>query len=865
MPFVALAVLLTATASAQVTWTTIYGPITEPLDAVDHVGTDGSSLFVVFSNPWNQRNGGQQFWKYTFGAGDPLHGTWNRLPNPPRTVCSSDSCSDLAYQDGYLYTSALATGGGRTVIRYDVAANGWHAWQNGGVDVNISSTTGNGIFMDAATPGVGYSAWAGGGWWVRFDWDAKTANNNWMSTAGLGVTDAAWVSRNEDVAVSSGTYYATKNDKSAGLSSGDVIYAWNSLSSPVPAVLAAKPWQAGFGQAIQVIPGSISPSGHDELWLVRGADGSTNPGEGYGNPTANWARLDLTNPGGGWAVGSLPSPVAYSGEIALVGHSIFVRGQYSRWYVTTQYQPIGLSAAKALADGTVVDLWGIVTAGFPAAAPNVPQYYIENPDRSCGIQVRYSGTALTGAVTVTGAMRTDLTTTERYVEATGWSPSGDYQAIEPLAMNTRALGGGPRGLQQGVYQGKGLNNVGLLVTVCGKVTAREGIDSCWYVSDGSGRTDGTGVGIRADLAGFSVVDRPSPDLNDKVVVTGICSTYVGSHGQIHAMVRARGGGDCRDLSFRTFKAIVVNCDPHCPGYGNVRTHEVYGWGDPHVLCQTYIDDLKFASNGFGTYEVVDWIDCEYHTIFEDGFQYTPDDYVYAWNNRSPTTPMHPGGMDYPRFMTDKIYPHNNPRSLAERAAAGEFEEVLLFGSPGGDGRWEASMVGPKPFNVNGLYYTVPECGRNVIVMGFNYERGVDCMLEDFCHRSECIMTRVYKRWNWSNPQNNWEFFTQIDKYRPGNAACGNCHYAPNSMGDYNWDNTRYVWSTCDDWLYNWPNLQGASTKRWVNCIEWGNGDMRLHHVWWFKRFPKRGGVNPDGKQNNWWKYLCDYNSYPESR
>jgi hypothetical protein len=123
MPFVALAVLLTATASAQVTWTTIYGPITEPLNAVDHVGTDGSSLFIVYSNPWNQYNGGQQFWKYSFGAGDPLHGTWNRLPNPPRTVCSSDSCSDLAYQDGFLYTSALASNGGRTLLRYHIATS----------------------------------------------------------------------------------------------------------------------------------------------------------------------------------------------------------------------------------------------------------------------------------------------------------------------------------------------------------------------------------------------------------------------------------------------------------------------------------------------------------------------------------------------------------------------------------------------------------------------------------------------------------------------------------------------------------------------------------------------------------------------
>ena len=105
----------------------------------------------------------------------------------------------------------------------------------------------------------------------------------------------------------------------------------------------------------------------------------------------------------------------------------------------------------------------------------------------------------------------------------------------------------------------------------------------------------------------------------------------------------------------------------------------------------------------------------------------------------------------------------------------------------------------------------------------------------------------------------------IDSVRSGESGCGFCHYAPNSAGDYDWGNTTYVWSMCDDWLLNWPNLKGAITKRLVNCSEWGNGDMRLHHKWWLKHVPNATGVNPDGKQNSWWKYLCDYNGYPESR
>jgi len=136
------------------------------------------------------------------------------------------------------------------------------------------------------------------------------------------------------------------------------------------------------------------------------------------------------------------------------------------------------------------------------------------------------------------------------------------------------------------------------------------------------------------------------------------------------------------------------------------------------------------------------------------------------------------------------------------------------------------------------------------------------MLEDYCHRTESIMAHVYGSWNGYPPQHNWDKFSLYDKIAPGEAACGNCHYAPNSNSDYDWGNHKIVWGSCDDWLNNWPNLQG--TKKQVDCSEWGNGDMRLHHIWWFKHIPHADGINPDGKQNNWWKYIADFNSYAES-
>jgi hypothetical protein len=124
---VAIGMLFAVSASADVAWNLISGPISDPPDYIDHVGTDGTSLYVVFNNPMEMQNGGQQLWKYAFSSGDPLHGTWTRLATPPRTVCSSTpaSSSDLAYQSGYLYTSAVAKPSGITLLRYKIATNSW--------------------------------------------------------------------------------------------------------------------------------------------------------------------------------------------------------------------------------------------------------------------------------------------------------------------------------------------------------------------------------------------------------------------------------------------------------------------------------------------------------------------------------------------------------------------------------------------------------------------------------------------------------------------------------------------------------------------------------------------------------------------
>jgi hypothetical protein len=150
--------------------------------------------------------------------------------------------------------------------------------------------------------------------------------------------------------------------------------------------------------------------------------------------------------------------------------------------------------------------------------------------------------------------------------------------------------------------------------------------------------------------------------------------------------------------------------------------------------------------------------------------------------------------------------------------------------------------------------------RIFVIMGFNYQRGVGEMLENFGHRVESIMRHVYGSWE-QEETHAWNRFTLYDQVAPGRAGVGTLHFAPSSERDYDWGNERIVWSTCDDWL-NYPKLTGK--RRRVSRAEWGGGEIRAHHRWWLRHLPRAKG-RTKGKLNNWWAYATDFNRFRESR
>jgi len=300
------------------------------------------------------------------------------------------------------------------------------------------------------------------------------------------------------------------------------------------------------------------------------------------------------------------------------------------------------------------------------------------------------------------------------------------------------------------------------------------------------------------------------------------------------------------------KVLVVVYDAVLATEGGKTMSQYFKWEDPHVLVDGYIADMKDISNGYVNYRVVDWQNSkEVQQPKKDGFRYASgDEYLQCYRNGFKF--HQPDTMDYPAFIRQY--------DLERRVAAGEIDEVWMFGPAWSGGGFESTMAGPNSYWCNSPGVEGIDSKRLFILMGFNLERGVGEMLESFGHRSESILSHVYGSWE-PKPTHTWNRFTLYDQVAPGESACGCVHFSPNSTHDYDWGNPTFVQSTCDDWL-DYPNLTGK--KRLVNQNDWDEGDCRGHHRWWLRRFPNAPGRAPDGKLNNWWPYVVDPNLFPES-
>ena len=290
------------------------------------------------------------------------------------------------------------------------------------------------------------------------------------------------------------------------------------------------------------------------------------------------------------------------------------------------------------------------------------------------------------------------------------------------------------------------------------------------------------------------------------------------------------------------KVLVLNFDPIIDSSGK-RAHDHFSWHDPHKLAKQYKLDMYHASKGSVRYKISKWEDIDGYPKKADGFRYTDASWKDCINNGN----CHmPDKVDYTKIVND--------HKLCQKVKSGTYDEIWMFGGPY-FGYWESTMAGDDAFFLNSEPVPNISCERDFVIMGFNYERPVANMLHDFGHRTEFTMKRVYQNWSKSGDHPFAEF-SRHESSDPGKARCGNTHFPPNAAKDYDYANSRSVQTSCDNYK-NFPNV--GSGVRQVSCSEW-NCNQRDYMKWWISHLPRNAGT-ADGYENNWWKYLIDFNQY----
>lgn len=318
------------------------------------------------------------------------------------------------------------------------------------------------------------------------------------------------------------------------------------------------------------------------------------------------------------------------------------------------------------------------------------------------------------------------------------------------------------------------------------------------------------------------------------------------------------------------KVAVVYEDPVLSEYGGKRMHECFRtpnvkqriWNNPIRLSSDYKAALEEVSSHVVCYEIVEEIQANHFFTYlknDPLKRHLTEDQIAVLLSEPDWKTLKEIGTSYDYDAMVKYYGFDKKRDN------NEINEVWVWTFPYG-GMYESHMMGKGAFWLNSDPDSTSTCIELLSIMGLNYERDLACALESYGHRFESTMMQVYGWWAYENKQKiseltNWERFAgyikNYDKFNTGKSHIGNIHFPPNGEFDYNWKNDKKVLSYADEW-YNYPNIK-EKKARLINCEEW-NCDHLGYMKWWFSHIPHFKGINPnDGKLNNWWYYVVNYN------
>ena len=326
------------------------------------------------------------------------------------------------------------------------------------------------------------------------------------------------------------------------------------------------------------------------------------------------------------------------------------------------------------------------------------------------------------------------------------------------------------------------------------------------------------------------------------------------------------------------KALLIIYDPILSN--GQKLHELRGWADPVSATTITVNVINQSSGGAVNYQVAETVQRNEWPRKVDGFRYTEETYKTCMDSNNKSADCHsPDDMDYSQVWTDM--------NICSKVSSGAIDEVFIWGAPYfGFDEFAFKIPGDvMPYNnpTNGWLYdlrkkNIPACnGKTVFAMGWNYERGVAGpgmftpgeSLHSFGHRIESALALSVGRGYWdgcighSGVPSDFDQFTCVNKDITSStpvtvAGCGNIHFPPNGLQDYDYANSQSVQNACSSWD-NYPFSEKTVASQ--DCSAWGcSGDPQVNYLkWWMNHLPRKDGVQ-NGNLNNWWKYIVDFDN-----
>jgi hypothetical protein len=186
---------------------------------------------------------------------------------------------------------------------------------------------------------------------------------------------------------------------------------------------------------------------------------------------------------------------------------------------------------------------------------------------------------------------------------------------------------------------------------------------------------------------------------------------------------------------------------------------------------------------------------------------------------------------------------------------------------------ESNMSSPATGDISNSYRwdDLPVYGHTYVVYGQNIRRTQAEAIHNRGHQLEAILSHV----DWLRNGNSNFFWNQFcgrnpdGSFAPGRA--GNCHYPPNGASDYDYQNTRLIYSDCEDWT-----PAGSGLKKQVNANTWGllpyawpatgssveQKTESQYYLYWMQNMPGLGNtiVNGTAGLTNWWVFTADWDN-----